>query len=146
MNIYIYVLYKLAQLSECNLIILVCSDPYFNRHPVPVLEHKTKTKGVSASSPLLPNSTNQPMNDTGQVAHSDLASERSSYSHGSASSHKFHHIEDEDPLLKTIKAQHSLSRQMTDETSEASALLTPNMDKVGGVSSLQNHSASEAEF
>lgn len=90
--------------------------------------------------------SSQQLSEMERASRHDISSERSSYTHQSAASCRSRHGDDEDMLLRTIKAQHSLSRQMTDEMSETSALLTPNMVRVGGTSSVKDQSASETEL
>ena len=85
------------------------------------------------------------MSDVVKTSVGGEGSERSSFTHNSLNSRKSRSSDHEDPLLKTIKAQHSLSRQMTDEMSEASALLSPSTTKVGGNSGSQGVT-SETEF
>lgn len=80
-----------------------------------------------------------------KLSHQGGVSDRSSYTHqqsvGSRPS-----PEDEDPLLRTIKAQHSLTRQTTDELSDTSALLSTRDLRDGTLSSPYDISASETEF
>lgn len=119
-----------------------------DRNPVPSIERKKKLRREALSSPSILDSaasSSHNMSEFGRSLPPEAGSERSSYTQRSAPSRKSL-ADEEDALLRTIKAQHSLSRQMTDETSEASALLSPNMGKVGEASALHDQSASETEL
>ncbi|XP_067949400.1 uncharacterized protein [Watersipora subatra] len=123
----------LQQRGFIHMITVSCS-----RGPVSVLEPVQKPKREFASTPTLLDSEPNTSHHTADYGRSLLQESEPPGSNNFQG-------EEEDPLLKTIKAQHSLSR-LTDDMSDASALRSPKIVRAGRASTSFNQSASEAEF